>query len=264
MRALSASELLDAWERGLSEPPARRSLALLSAACSPALPDGQASGRAEDPAPGQIEDPAHDPAMLSIGQRDAWLLSLREAAFGPQLVAVAGCSECGERLEWTFETADLRIRPDIDPDRGLAIDTDGYHVAFRLPNSLDLAVVANLRDVESARLELLRRCISIAQYAGRQLRSDELPETVVASVVERMSEADPQADLRLNLTCPACGHRWGALFDIEAFFWREISAWAERVIKEVHTLASAYGWRESEVLNLSPSRRQLYLSLVNG
>ena len=202
--------------------------------------------------------------MLSIGQRDALLLSLREAAFGPQLVAVAACSECGERLEWTFETADLRVNQDIDPDRELAVDTDGYDVAFRLPNSLDLAVVANLSDIESVRLELLRRCILIAQYGGRQLRSDELPETVVASVVQRMSEVDPQADLRLNLTCPACGHRWGALFDIESFFWREISAWAERVIREVHTLASAYGWRESEVLNLSPSRRQLYLSLVNG
>ncbi|HSB10234.1 MAG TPA: phage baseplate protein, partial [Blastocatellia bacterium] len=32
----------------------------------------------------------------------------------------------------------------------------------------------------------------------------------------------------------------------------------------VHTLASAYGWRESDILNLSPWRRQLYLTLVNG
>jgi hypothetical protein len=33
-------------------------------------------------------------------------------------------------------------------------------------------------------------------------------------------------------------------------------------VREVHLLASAYGWRESDILAMTPWRRQLYLELV--
>jgi hypothetical protein len=35
-------------------------------------------------------------------------------------------------------------------------------------------------------------------------------------------------------------------------------------LRDVHELASAYGWRESEILALSPQRRQAYLELVRA
>ena len=79
-----------------------------------------------------------------------------------------------------------------------------------------------------------------------------------------MAEVDPQADVQMDLTCPACGHQWQALFDIESFFWREISAWANRILREVHALASAYGWRESDILSMSTWRRQTYLNLIGA
>jgi hypothetical protein len=79
-----------------------------------------------------------------------------------------------------------------------------------------------------------------------------------------MVQADPQADVQLALTCPACGHQWEATFDIASFFWSEIDSWAHRILREVHTLASAYGWREADILAMSPQRRQLYLEMVSG
>ena len=42
------------------------------------------------------------------------------------------------------------------------------------------------------------------------------------------------------------------------------TAWAVRLLGEVHELASAYGWREHDVLALSPWRRQAYLQMVRG
>ena len=66
------------------------------------------------------------------------------------------------------------------------------------------------------------------------------------------------------LYCPECGHRWHATFDIVSFFWSEIDAWAYRTLHQVHRLASAYGWREADILAMSPWRRQFYLSLQNG
>jgi hypothetical protein len=49
------------------------------------------------------------------------------------------------------------------------------------------------------------------------------------------------------------------LFDIATFFWAEVSAHARRLIRDVHALARAYGWREVEILSMSGWRRERYL-----
>jgi hypothetical protein len=84
----------------------------------------------------------------------------------------------------------------------------------------------------------------------------------MSAVAQKMSDADPQADVHTGLTCPECGHHWEAVFDIVSFFWEEIENWIRRTLREVHLLASAYNWRESDILALSPWRRQYYLQMV--
>lgn len=244
MRALSTSELLRVWEHGLPQHPVQRALLLLAAACP--------------------ETPPEELAQLSIGQRDGRLLALREWTFGPQLVSVATCPQCGEQLELAFDVADIRAAPEVEPAGMLALSVAGYEVRFRLPNSLDLAAVAGRRDVEAIRRLLFERCLLAAHHDGEEHSPGDLPADVVAAVVARMEQADPQADIQLALACPSCEHQWQAAFDIVSFFWNEINAWAYRILREVHTLASAYGWREADILALSPARRGLYLELVTG
>src|SRR5262245_38380455 len=85
MRPLTASELLQVWERGASQSPPRRMLELL-AASAPELGAGQL-------------------AALPIGERDRRLLRLRQWLFGPNLATVTACPQCGEQLESTLDTA---------------------------------------------------------------------------------------------------------------------------------------------------------------
>lgn len=243
MRALSTPELLNIWERGLFQSPIQQALMLLSAACSDTQPDAL--------------------AKLSIGQRDARLLTLREWTFGSQLVGLVTCPSCNERLELTFSTADLRVMSEAEPMETLSLNVAGYELCFRLPNSLDLAAVANHKDLVAAQQLLLERCLSTAQHNGEPISVDQLPADVVNAIVERVARADPQGDVQLALSCPQCSYQWQVSFDIVSFFWSEINAWAHRILKEVHNLASAYGWREADILALSPWRRQYYLELVN-
>ena len=109
---------------------------------------------------------------------------------------------------------------------------------------------------------LLQRCLLGARREDRPHPTDRLPEAVVTAVVEAMAAADPQADVRTELGCPSCGHRWPCSFDIVSFFWSEIEAWAWRVLQDVHRLARAYGWREQDILELSPWRRRVYLEMT--
>jgi hypothetical protein len=204
-------------------------------------------------------------AALSIGERDRRLLTLRQLTFGSQLASVANCTQCGETLEWTVETTDLVMQSPAEPPASLSVDVDDYRVRFRLPNTLDLAALANANwaDAASARQRLLENCILNAEEKGEEVSASALPVSVTTAIVKRMAEADPQADLQVDLSCPACGEEWRAQFDIESFFWTEMCSWAQRILSEVHRLARAYGWSETEILGLSPWRRQFYLSLAS-
>lgn len=243
MRALSSSELLQVWEQGLGLSSVDRALILLGSA-----------GK---------DCPEDDPAKCSVGERDARLLTLREFTFGPEISAVVHCPNCADALELHFRVDDLRVRAGDRPQFPLTLAEADYEVKFRLPNSLDLrALQSALGEVVDAQRQLLKRCLAEATCKGVKVRVEQLPETIVEAISERMSQADPQADVELSLECIQCRHQWQESFDIEAFFWAEIHAWAGRMLNEIHRLASAYGWSEAEILGVSALRRNHYLNLI--
>ena len=139
MRMPSGTELLNVWERARPFPPEARAVALLSAA----LPDA----------------PPETLADLPLGRRDALLLTLRTRLLGDRMEAVAVCPACGERAEFSFSTADVRVPPpEADPDRP-TVRAEGYEVAFRLPTSADLGALRHAPNVASAR-RMLAKCTS--------------------------------------------------------------------------------------------------------
>ncbi len=253
MRVLAASDLLSVWERAGHTGPLQQALALLSAACPERAPDVLAD--------------------LSIGDRDALLLRLREATFGPHLTGVVACPACGEQIEIAVNVAELQAdarHPAVfaaaagdtaGAAEEVSVEVDGYTLWLRPPSSRDV-MAASQRDVVNAPALIVRRCLVSAHRDGGPVAAGEVPEAVLAVAEQRLAEADPRADVRLRLACPACGQDSTTILDIVSFFWREIDAWACRILREVHTLASAYGWTEEAILALSPFRRQCYLELV--
>ena len=230
MQAPTASELMEAWERAAALGPAEREDQLLRLSL------------------------ADDPAELPVGERDARLLELREVLFGDALEGVSDCPGCGEEVEYGLETGAL---PAGSSESGtVELTLHGHRLTVRLPTGADLADAASLGELEGARTLLLERCVG-------ERDAETLPTEVVAELSERLAEADPLADARLALTCPACEHRWAVAFEIGAWLWNELESWARRTLLDVHTLASAYGWSEAEILALGP-RRELYLELVEG
>jgi hypothetical protein len=244
MRAPSAAELLDVWEDGLTRTSAQRAFALLTAI-----------------SPGVSRETL---AALSIGQRDAELLRLREALWGPRMAAVAACPACGEKLELALDTREVLSDSNRANQGEMSVSVAEYDVTYRLPTTFDVVAAESEATPESARSLILDRCVLSAQQGTIPVTSEQLPSEVVAGIARSMAEADPLADIRVNLSCPACEHKWGATFDIVSFLWTEIEAWAWRILSEVHTLARAYGWPERDILALSPTRRQFYLEMVGA
>lgn len=201
--------------------------------------------------PGATPD---DCAQLPLGRRDALILSLRIRTFGNALQIESRCRDCGERLESALDLTALLDQQGAGTARAIPAPFLGEGREIRLPTSEDLAAVAGL-EPQDAEWALIARLMTI-------------PDGADASAIRRqaaalLAEADPLASIELDLSCPACGGTTAASLDIAACFWREIEAAAMRVAAEVHRLASAYGWSESDILAMSPFRRNLYLNLVS-
>lgn len=85
-----------------------------------------------------------------------------------------------------------------------------------------------------------------------------LPELLDA-IEAQLDTLDRQAAATIGLDCPSCQTSWAAAIDITGFVWSEVDRFARRLLYDVHTLATAYGWREPDVLAISPARRSFYL-----
>jgi hypothetical protein len=240
----TASQLLAFWEEGRSQTPLQRAFSLLALAA----PDCSAD----------------ELARYSIGRRDRALLGLRERLFGFRFVAAATCLACAQEIELDFTAADIRSAPVAETDEFHSFQLDGYALNFRLPTCEDLASLTPNASAREGRSQLLQRCVTGTQTMGRPASVADLPEKVTAALSERMAQLDPQGDIKLTLTCPKCSHEWLSPLDIVSYLWREIHAWAGRTLREIHLIATAYGWREADILALSPRRRQTYLELIES
>lgn len=246
MRGLSAPELLNIWDRGLTASPIQKALIILAGAC----PDMSIK----------------ELSCLSIGSRDALLMDMLENNFGHILACATICPGCGEKLELTLRSDDLKA-PMPDPQQITAdLKIDQYEVRFRLPNSLDLYAASLCLDLSSAKQVLIERCLVKARRDGLSFKLSEsaLPQAVIDAVSSRMEEMDPQANLQIDLTCPFCAVKWSCPFDIMPFLWAQLDALARRTLREVHILASSYGWSEAEILAMSQWRRQAYLEMIGS
>jgi hypothetical protein len=237
VRGLTESDLLPIWERGEAGGPVEQAEALLAAALPEVGPD-------------ELDG-------LSIGQRDVALLTLHRLTFGPRVDGFVQCPECGEALEIGLGPDELGTLAAAEPSLGeQELVADGHRLRFRPLACGDLRAAAAAAGPDEARLALVRRCVL------DPVDPATLPDGVVSVLAERLAECDPQADIGLPVTCPACEHAWRPVLDIAAFLWTEVSAEARRLLEEVHTLAASYGWREPEILALSARRRRFYLELV--
>jgi hypothetical protein len=245
MHPLSASDLLQLWECGENQRPEEWALTLLAVAC----PDKT----------------REELAVLSLGQRNALLFTLWEMSFGPLLEAYSECPECFERLEFSLNAVNLRSCDPLKPRASeLELTTGRYTIKYRLPNSMDLAEVAQRNDLRTARNILVDRCLREAREGDVEIAAEALPESVIKGMADQMLEIDPLMEIWIDLRCPKCRHRWSMMLDIKSFFWAEISAEAKRLLSEVHSLARACGWREADILAMSTRRRRLYLRMVTS
>jgi hypothetical protein len=197
---------------------------------------------------------------LTLGDREALLLQLRSLTIGPEIAGVVTCPDVGCRamLEFQLRAEDL-VLPAYDGPVGAHVTqrADGTAVTFRLPRvgDVEAAVAEAPDDAPAARFAVVSRCIDDA--------TPSLSDADIDAVAEAMAELDPQAELQIELICVECELAFWFLLDTGAFLMEELDARTAELVAEVHQLASAYHWSEADILAMGPTRRRVYLDLLD-
>lgn len=200
-------------------------------------------------------------ARAPLGHQTLALLDLHERCFGPRLPAQASCPACGESLELELDVPELRAGEPAAADATCLVEHAGYRLHLRLPGAADVAAAAR-SDEGDPRRHLLARCLLDLTFGDEPCPLARLPDDLIDHAAAAVAAADPHAAIDLALSCSTCGHEFTAALDVLAFLCAELRTHAQRLARQVHTLAAAYGWSEAEILGMSPARRQLYLDLV--
>lgn len=240
---IPTAALLQAWEHGCEASPGARGLILL------------ATARPELALPTLAEWP--------VGQRDAALLGLFERLFGSEFAAQAECPRCGTELEMNFPVSTIRADVPAPPSNRFVLDHAGHRITYRLPTAGDLAALGDAAAFDAGSVArghwLVRQCL--IEIDGDEV-SGEVLEAISAAIATTSAAVDPLAEVELQLECPACALAWQSPFDVVSFLWSELDAWARGMLREIHILASHYGWGEAEIVALSPQRRRHYRELI--
>lgn len=240
MRSLSAQDVLEIWERSQGGSATAKALTLFSAACP--------------------EMTRQELMAVPVGQRDRRLIELREKTFGSTLQNITECPKCDATLEFALDTEDLRRGSEgRDATAESELKQENLVLRFRSPNTADLLAVEECESVGQARCLLAERCLLEARRKDESIEASDLSEDEMRVLAGAMADTDTQAELPVNLKCMLCGHRWQELFDIGTYFWTELAAETSGLLEEVHALAQAYGWRETDILAMSAWRRRAYL-----
>jgi hypothetical protein len=230
---LGPRQLITAWEAGSVQDPVRRAVTLLAAA------QGGPMGEA---------------AAFDVGTRDTLLAGLLCSLVGGQVPTCADCPGCGVVLDVPVDMAPVAALPVHESGEWLSVLVNGIKVPFRLPTTADLIVLGG-RPPDQMRAALLAACLG--------LEPGNVPEPGVGAAVEAaMEQAAPAGAVDLLVRCPDCGLDSLLPLDVPALLWAEIEAQASALLRDVHVLATSYGWTEADVLDLSPRRRAMYLALA--
>jgi hypothetical protein len=225
-------ETLALWEALASTSPVARGAAVLVAL-------GAAEGLTD-----AVRMPLATAARAALGE-------LRERA-GPEVQTVLPCPQCAAMLDVPLALDDL-LAVTEDPSGTHRVTVDGAVV--RCPTTEDLLVA--LASGQPS-VTLRERCVTWP--AGVDATTlDPAVRDRVGAAAEELAGASA---LAVRLSCPDCGGEVTAEVDPVALLADRVSDEVRDLLGDVAELAAAFGWSETEVLQLSDARRRAYLDLA--
>lgn len=198
-----------------------------------------------------------------IAERLQALLAIIYAGGVAALPARAHCPQpaCRQDIELELPLANFALAASARTE----IHADGARLTLRLPNG------------EDQRRWLLESSAAAASDERRYARDvlvaindappapDWQPSTAVVDAIgDALDALDPLTALSLPVSCPYCEARIAVDIDLEALALARLRQTQRALLDDVHRLAHAYAWAETDILNLPAWRRAFYRARVEA
>jgi hypothetical protein len=198
---------------------------------------------------------------LSLGDRASLLLSARKLMIGDAIACTAVCPSCGKAMSLDLSADGILRTGHPEPMRDYGLEVSGFRLRVRPLTGEDQDLLVSIASgVDTLVQELAKACIV---WSEPDLPA-RLPEPLLEVIGSRLEEIDSLSDVTLRLSCPDCGHAFGASFPVEEFVLKELGMHRHQLEREVHWLAFHYHWSEGQILSLSTAKRKRYVELVNA
>jgi len=201
---------------------------------------------------------------LPLGRRIVRLLQIVELSTGSDALPLTlRClnGSCGQPFEIALGFAPLLASaPATEPGADMIPFPLGNTttVALRLPTGRDQSTwqkqtYATVREATAAIVHSL-----LTNPPTELIIAPEYLDPIAAA----MEEADPLVAFYVVTQCPNCSSSVDVPIDLEQVSLQKLAGLRRILLREIHALATRYGWSEDEILALSSVRRAEYLRLI--
>lgn len=187
----------------------------------------------------------------TLGQRNRRMLQLHAALFDRAIEARVACPVCKTHNEFAIPRGEMLAAPMADPNAIVEITVRGAPARFRQPRLADIAAAANDNDPRAV-------LIGLCSLDGLTGLSDDEAEALAA----RYEALDPLANIIIDTPCVQCGTAIAATVELADFVAHDIARLVDALLRDVDTIAGAYGWSEANILALPPRRRARYVGMI--
>ena len=194
-------------------------------------------------------------AAETLGARNRRLIVLHDDWVDGPIEAQVACAGCKAVTSFTVPKDAMRALPFAGDDTVVTITYRGRDLAYRVPTMADIEAVSASADV---RLAMLDRCAA----GTERVPAADLDAATIDAIEAAFDRADPLASIVVESACPDCGAALAASVDLAAFVATDLDRLHAALLRDVDTIASAYGWREDEILGLPADRRARYVAMI--
>ncbi|MBL4537974.1 MAG: hypothetical protein JKP96_04830 [Oceanicaulis sp.] len=199
---------------------------------------------------------------LPLGECDRRLLEARAQRFGSTTVLTCRCGSCDSDYELPIDLAailDYGAAGPVNEAVSVCCGSKTYQVSP--VRFMELDAIALEPKAEERERMLLRAAVKSVQSSDGALAPvapSRIPKSHRVALSKALDQADPLAVIVFPMTCSVCGTDWAPRLEPADLLWRDLEQECSEIIDDVRVLAQTFGWRELDILTMSPVRRRAY------